>query len=325
MSRNYQEKTVKTRDGFSFLIGSASLQLASCILLPTIAQIKSPALVAAGVISCVAGIIVSTLGYAGLKIARPNEAYVFTLFGTYCGTLRKPGFYWVNPFASAINPTAKSVVDRLSEGTSRPETKAETSRKNTVSLKTLTLNNDLQKINDKQGNPLIVGIVVVWRVVDTAKAVFNVGNYKEFLSIQCDSALRNIVRLYPYDAGGDIESEKTLRSSGIEIAENLREEIQSKTCAAGLEILEAKITHLSYAPEIASVMLQRQQATAIVSARQMIVDGAVGMVEMALAKLNDNDIVRLDEERKAVMVSNLLLALCANRDVQPVVNSGSLY
>ncbi len=161
--------------------------------------------------------------------------------------------------------------------------------------------------------------------MNTARAVFNVDNYTEYLSIQCDSALRNIVRLYPYDTSGDDNNEKTLRGSSMEIAEKLKEEIQEKVTIAGLEILEARITHLAYAPEIASAMLQRQQASAIIDARQMIVEGAVGMVEMALNKLSENGIVQLDEERKAAMVSNLLVVLCGNRDAQPVVNSGSLY
>ena len=188
----------------------------------------------------------------------------------------------------------------------------------------MTLSNDKQKVNDALGNPIIIGIVVVWKVVNTAKAVFNVDNFVEYLSIQCDSALRNIVRLYPYDAT-DEEGEKSLRGSSQEIAERLKEEIQRKVDLAGLEILEARITHLSYAPEIAAAMLQRQQATAIIAARQMIVEGAVGMVEMALEKLSDKNIVNLDEERKAAMVSNLLVVLCGNKDAQPVVNSGSIY
>ena len=178
------------------------------------------------------------------------------------------------------------------------------------------------------GNPIIIGIVVIWKVVNTAKAVFNVDNFTEYLSIQCDSALRNIVRLYPYDIS-DISDENnehySLRGSSQEVAEKLRQEIQSKVELAGLEIMEARITHLSYAPEIAAAMLQRQQASAIIDARQMIVEGAVSMVEMALVKLGENEIVQLDEERKAAMVSNLLVILCGNRDAQPVVNSGSLY
>jgi len=181
------------------------------------------------------------------------------------------------------------------------------------------------KRNDQLGNPVIIGVAVIWRVVNTAKAVFNVDNYKEFLSIQCDAALRNIVRLYPYDTSLEDENEKSLRGSSNEVAERIKEELQSKVDIAGLEIIETRITYLAYAPEIASAMLQRQQATAIIDARQKIVEGAVGMVEMALAKLSENDIVNLDEERKAAMVSNLLVVLCGNKDAQPVVNSGSLY
>jgi len=188
----------------------------------------------------------------------------------------------------------------------------------------MTLNNDKQKINDQLGNPIIIGIVVIWRVINTAKAVFNVDNYKEFLSIQCDSALRNIIRLYPYDNPGK-DNEESLRGSSLEVAEKLRNEIQSKVDVAGLEIIEARITHLSYSEEIAAAMLQRQQASAIIDARKLIVEGAVGMVEMALARLSEHETVHLDEERKASMVSNLLVVLCGNRDAQPVVNSGSLY
>ena len=196
-----------------------------------------------------------------------------------------------------------------------------------ISLKAMTLNNEKQKINDKLGNPIIIGIVVIWRVTNTAKAVFNVDNYKEFLSIQCDSALRNVVRLYPYDISedGDGVEEKSLRGSSQEIADILKEEIQKKVEIAGLEISEARITHLAYAPEIAAAMLQRQQASAIIDARKLIVECAVGMVEMALNKLGENDIVTLDEERKAAMVSNLLVVLCGNKDAQPIVNSGSIY
>ncbi|NLB29172.1 MAG: SPFH domain-containing protein [Clostridiales bacterium] len=270
--------------------------------------------------------------FAGLKILKPNEAIVLTLFGKYYGTLRGEGFYFVNPFVTAINPgsgalssgtvIATDSVQRGGGGSEKSASVPSQSRK--ISLKAMTLNNSKQKINDQLGNPIEIGIVVIWRVVNTAMAVFNVDNYKEFLSIQCDSALRNIVRLYPYDVSGD-DNEKTLRGSSQEIADKLRDEIQDKTKIAGLEITEARITHLAYAPEIAAVMLQRQQASAIIDARQMIVEGAVGMVEMALNKLSENQVVQLDEERKAAMVSNLLVVLCGNRDTQPVVNSGSLY
>jgi regulator of protease activity HflC (stomatin/prohibitin superfamily) len=273
-------------------------------------------------------LIVGWIPFLGLKILRPNEAYVFTLFGKYYGTLKGPGFYFVNPFVSAINPagTKENVTGaEIAVGESKISM-GELSTKKHISLKALTLNNEKQKINDKLGNPIEIGMVVIWRVINTASAVFNVDNYAEFLSIQCDSALRNIVRLYPYDISDDADmGEKSLRGSSVEIASKLQEEIQAKVEIAGLEIVEAKITSLAYAPEIAAAMLQRQQASAVVDAKQLIVDAAVGMVESALNKLAESEIVHLDEERKAAMVSNLLVVLCGSRDAQPVVNSGSLY
>ncbi|MHC1719734.1 MAG: SPFH domain-containing protein [Clostridiaceae bacterium] len=278
--------------------------------------------------------LVGPIMFAGLKILKPNEALVLTLFGNYYGTLRKEGFFFVNPFVTAVNPGTTSLTAAAGAGISL-EQAAGAGRGKTnlsaihipskkISLKTTTLNNDKQKINDQLGNPIIIGIVVIWKVVNTAKAVFSVDNYMEYLSIQCDSALRNIVRLYPYDVADD-DNEKSLRGSSQEVAEMLKAEIQSKVDMAGLEIVEARITHLAYAPEIAAAMLQRQQASAIIDARQMIVEGAVGMVEMALKKLSEREVVELDEERKAAMVSNLLVVLCANKDTQPIVNSGSIY
>ena len=196
----------------------------------------------------------------------------------------------------------------------------------------MTLNNNRQKVNDCLGNPVEIGIAVIWSVKDTAKAVFAVDNYKEFLSLQCDAALRNIVRIYPYDVAQNVDTtgdgepdEGSLRGSSEVVAKRIKEEIQSRVYEAGIEIIEARITYLAYAPEIAAAMLQRQQASAIIDARKMIVDGAVGMVEMALVKMNEGGIVNLDEERKAAMVSNLLVVLCGNKDAQPIVNSGSLY
>ena len=279
--------------------------------------------------------------FCGLKVLKPQEALVLTLFGKYKGTLREAGFYFVNPFCSAINPAASTKLAQSGEiSQSAVPTKynangtvvtAEAYTKR-ISLKAMTLNNGRQKINDCLGNPVDIGIAVIWRVVDTAKAVFNVDNYKEYLSLQCDSALRNIVRIYPYDVALNVDTtgdghadEGSLRGSAEVVAERIKDEIQSKVNDAGLEILDARITYLAYAPEIASVMLQRQQASAIIDARKMIVDGEVGMVEMALERLNENQTVVLDEERKAAMVSNLLVVLCGNHDAQPVVNSGSLY
>ena len=271
----------------------------------------------------------------GLKILKPQEALVLTLFGKYVGTLKGEGFYYVNPFCSGVNPAAQTKLNQSGDvdGGAKGKEKAEAQEGGKkISLKIMTLNNNRQKINDCLGNPVEIGIAVMWRVVDTAKAVFDVDNYKEYLSLQCDSALRNIVRIYPYDVapnvdttGDGVADEGSLRGSSEVVAQRIKDEIQSKVAEAGLEIIEARITYLAYAPEIAAVMLQRQQASAIIDARKMIVDGAVGMVEMALERLNEKQVVNLDEERKAAMVSNLLVVLCGNRDAQPVVNSGSLY
>ena len=276
----------------------------------------------------------------GFKVLKPQEALVLTLFGKYYGTLKGDGFFWVNPFCSSVNPAAKTKLNQSGDVTTQitPAERQAANQKNAaaitnrISLKIMTLSNNRQKINDCLGNPVEIGIAVTWRVVDTAKAVFNVDNYKEYLSLQCDSALRNIVRLYPYDVapnvdttGDGIADEGSLRGSSEVVALRIRDESQSKVNEAGLEIVEARITYLAYAPEIAAVMLQRQQASAIIDARKMIVDGAVGMVEMALERLAEKGTVNLDEERKAQMVSNLLVVLCGNHDAPPVVNSGSLY
>ena len=290
------------------------------------------------VVILVVSIVWASLGWiflCGLKVLKPQEALVLTLFGKYIGTLKGEGFYYVNPFCSGVNPAAQTRLNQSGDvdGGSKAEKKAEAqSAGKKISLKIMTLNNNRQKINDCLGNPVEIGIAVMWRVVDTAKAVFDVDNYKEYLSLQCDSALRNIVRIYPYDVapnvdttGDGIADEGSLRGSSEVVASRIKDEIQSKVAQAGLEIIEARITYLAYAPEIAAVMLQRQQASAIIDARKMIVDGAVGMVEMALERLSEKQVVELDEERKAAMVSNLLVVLCGNRDAQPVVNSGSLY
>ena len=275
----------------------------------------------------------------GLKVLRPQEALVLTLFGKYIGTLKGEGFYFVNPFCVGVNPAAKTKLKQSGDvdggsklhAAKNGELELNVPSKK-ISLKIMTLNNNRQKINDCLGNPIEIGIAVMWRVTDTARAVFNVDNYKEYLSLQCDSALRNIVRIYPYDVapnvdttGDGVADEGSLRGSSEVVAERIRGEIQQRVEDAGLEIIEARITYLAYAPEIAAAMLQRQQASAIIDARKMIVDGAVGMVELALERLNQGGMVELDEERKAAMVSNLLVVLCGNRDAQPVVNSGSLY
>lgn len=296
---------------------------------------KNPALLIVSIIFlCVTWIL-----WPGLKVIKPQEALVLTLFGKYIGTLKEPGFYFVNPFCSSVNPAARTRLNQSGDVRERSDAAAAATGVTAgapatmkISLKIMTLNNNRQKINDCLGNPVEIGIAVTWRIIDTAKAVFNVDNYKEFLSLQCDSALRNVVRIYPYDVapnvdttGDGVADEGSLRGSSETVAERIKQEIQKRVDEAGIEIVEARITYLAYAPEIAAVMLQRQQASAIIDARKMIVDGAVGMVEMALERLNEKDIVTLDEERKAAMVSNLLVVLCGNHDAQPVVNSGSLY
>ena len=289
-----------------------------------------------GVILLVLGIVYGIVGIfllCGLKVLKPEEALVLTLFGDYIGTLKGEGFYWVNPFCTSVNPAAGTVLSQSGDVQKMPVVQASREQDGKkISLKIMTLNNSRQKINDCLGNPVEIGIAVIWRVTDTAKAVFNVDNYKEYLSLQCDSALRNVVRIYPYDVapnvdttGDGIADEGSLRGSSEVVAKRIQDEIQKNVTEAGIEIIEARITYLAYAPEIAAVMLQRQQASAIIDARKMIVDGAVGMVEMALERLNENKVVELDDERKAAMVSNLLVVLCGNRDAQPIVNSGSLY
>ena len=293
-----------------------------------------------GTLAIISGIVmcVAWIPLIGLKVLRPQEALVLTLFGKYVGTIKGEGFYAVNPFCIAVNPAAKTKLNQSGDVASKPESvltpngiSMEVIDKR-MSLKIMTLNNNRQKINDCLGNPVEIGIAVMWKIVDTAKAAFNVDNYKEYLSLQCDSALRNVVRIYPYDVapgidttGDGIADEGSLRGSSDVVASRIRDEIQSRVDEAGIEIIEARITYLAYAPEIAAVMLQRQQASAIIDARKMIVDGAVGMVEMALERLNENSLVQLDEERKAAMVSNLLVVLCGNHDAQPIVNTGSLY
>ena len=291
-----------------------------------------------GIVLFIVGIVWLVIGWiplVGLRILKPQEALVLTLFGKYVGTIKGEGFYAVNPFCSSVNPAAKTKLNQSGDvNTVESVLPAAnmTSVNNKLSLKIMTLSNNRQKINDCLGNPVEIGIAVTWRIVDTAKAVFNVDNYKEYLSLQCDTSLRNIVRLYPYDVapgidttGDGVADDGSLRGSSEIVAARIKDEIQQRVTEAGIEIIEARITYLAYATEIAAVMLQRQQASAIIDARKMIVDGAVGMVEMALERLSQNETVVLDEERKAAMVSNLLVVLCGNKDAQPIVNSGSLY
>lgn len=324
------------KNGMKTLLGCIAAELI-CVALIVVGAVNSIDWLAivGGVIACVVWIPL-----CGLRVLKPQEALVLTLFGKYIGTIKGEGFYAVNPFCSSVNPAAATKLSQSGDVT-RPTPGLNVSDDGNISLelvnkkislKIMTLNNARQKINDCLGNPVEIGIAVMWKVVDTAKAVFNVDNYKEYLSLQCDSALRNVVRIYPYDVAPGIDTtgdgqadDGSLRGSSEVVANRIRDEIQARVEDAGLEIIEARITYLAYAPEIAAVMLQRQQASAIIDARKMIVDGAVGMVEMALERLAQNDTVKLDEERKAAMVSNLLVVLCGNKDAQPIVNSGSLY
>ena len=343
-----EEKILNTRkNGMAVLlltllgyVASIALFVCSVMLLEADRMLPGILLLILAIAYWIAGIFL----FCGLKVLKPQEALVLTLFGDYIGTLKGQGFYWVNPFCTAVNPAAgtklsqsgdvnggeNSMAALLKAGNGSAQTAESASKK--ISLKMMTLNNSRQKINDCLGNPVEIGIAVIWRVTDTAKAVFNVDNYKEYLSLQCDSALRNVVRVYPYDVapnvdttGDGVADEGSLRGSSEVVAARIRDEIQKNVEQAGIEVVEARITYLAYAPEIAAVMLQRQQASAVIDARKMIVDGAVGMVEMALDRLNENKVVELDDERKAAMVSNLLVVLCGNRDAQPIVNSGSLY
>lgn len=343
-NRNTEEIILQNKkNGMPVLIGSIVLYIVAIAAIGFggwMGGVGGTLLIIVGALYCCVG----WLAWPGLKVLKPQEALVLTLFGKYIGTLKGEGFYFVNPFCSAVNPAAGTKPSTGSTNSISANLKAmaaagvpgaaerEQTERKKLSLKVMTLDNNKQKINDCLGNPVEIGIVVIWRIVNTAKAVFNVDNYVEFLSIQTDSALRNIVRMYPYDVapnvdttGDGVADEGSLRGSSEVVAERIRQEIQQKVDPAGLEILEARITYLAYAPEIAAVMLQRQQASAIIDARKMIVDGAVGMVEMALERLSEKNVVDLDEERKAAMVSNLLVVLCGSKDAQPIVNSGSLY
>lgn len=331
----YEEKVLRAGSGMAVLVLNIVLMLAAVAGIVFSAIRLSNDGASAGMIALLVVCIFywclpCWLLFAGIKVLGPNEALVLTLFGKYIGTLKGEGIFFVNPFCNSVNPAAQTASEvaltKLSkeENTSSGKIVKAASMSKKLSLKTMTLNNDKQKINDLLGNPIVIGIAVIWHIEDTAKAVFAVDNYQEFLSIQSDAALRNTVRLYPYDVseGGD---EKSLRGSAQEIAGVLAKEIQKRVECAGLKIEEARITTLDYAPEIAAAMLQRQQASAVVDARKMIVEGAVGMVEMALDELSRKQVVDLDDERKAQMVSNLMVVLCAGKDAQPVVNSGSIY
>ena len=328
-----EEKLLKPRAGIPVLVCDLVLLAASIFAL--IAGFGGGWLGAVLLILGAAAFIAVFIVLAGLKAVRPNEALVLTLFGNYYGTIKEPGYYFVNPFCSSVSPAydkaAAEKAKREKEAGGNPSSTTQiSSTRNRVSLKTMTLDNGRQKVNDVIGNPIIIGAVVIWHVENPTKAVFNVEDYPSFLSTQTDSTIRNIARLYPYDVfdegeESDTATEKTLRGSSQEIAENMKLELQKRVSDAGIVVEEVRITHLAYAEEIAAAMLQRQQAAAVIAARQKIVDGAVGMVKMAVNRLGEDDVVILDDERKAAMVSNLLVVLCGGHDAQPVVNTGSIY
>lgn len=313
--QNIQEKTLKATSGWvmlfvvimGFIAAIALMVLGFALAFDDTGEVLTkPALLLISLAGLIVGIVCGVC-CKGFKIIAPNEAMVLTLFGKYHGTLQQDGFFFINPFCTPVNPA-------MTGGTFSKK----------ISLKAMTLNNDKQKVNDEEGNPIEISVVVIWRISCAAKAVFAVQNYMTFISTQCDSAIRQVARKYPYDVS-DSGDEKSLRGSSVEVAEELKKELQGRCEMAGIDIMDVRINNLAYAPEIAAAMLQRQQAGAIIAARQKIVDGAVSMVEMALKKLSENQIVELDDERKAAMVSNLLVVLCGNRDAQPIVNSGSIY
>ena len=310
MEKQFTEKNVREKNGWLMFAVFLLLTVVSIVLIVIGLMLADKYANDAFVAVTFAGVVllvVAVVMIGGFKLLQPDEAYVLTLFGKYYGTLKREGFFWVNPFCSSVNPA------RGMAGITKK-----------LSLKAMTLNNDKQKVNDEEGNPIEISVVVIWRITNTACAVFNVDNYMAYLSTQCDAAIRQVARQYPYDVSSNGD-EKSLRGSAQEVANILKEELQARVDMAGLEVLEARISHLAYAPEIAAAMLQRQQASAIIAARQKIVEGAVSMVQMALNRLSEEQIVELDDERKAQMVSNLLVVLCGNRDAQPVVNSGSIY
>lgn len=331
------EKLIKPANGVRVLILDLIMLVASVPVLIFGAIAAMALSVLLGVVLIVLGVVMFVASFillAGLKTVRPNEALVLTLFGQYYGTVKEPGYYFVNPFCASISPAynkaaaEKAKKEKEAGGNPSSTTEIITTRAR-VSLKTMTLDNGRQKVNDVLGNPIIIGAVVIWHVANPTAAVSNVEDYPSFLSTQTDSTIRNIARLYPYDVFDEEEQdtagEKTLRGSSQEIADSMRTELQKRVADAGIIVEEVRITHLAYAEEIAAAMLQRQQAAAVIAARQKIVDGAVGMVKMAIEKLDEDEVVVLDDERKAAMVSNLLVVLCGNHDTQPVVNTGSIY
>ncbi len=305
-----QQKLITNKNGAVMLIVGLALLL---IGIATIIFIV-------GAIPLIAGIFV----LSGCKSVGPNESAVFTLLGEYYGTINEPGYYWINPISSAVmDPAQQKTVSTSADGETST-TSFSGLKPHRVSMKVRTLNNELQKVNDLLGNPVIVGTVVVWRVVNPTKSVFNVDNYAEYLNSQSDTIVRNTIRAYPYENlenDGIEDSEYTLIGSSQMIADQLQASLQERSTLAGIEIIDVKITHISYADEISAAMLQRQQASAIVSARSKIVQGAVGIVEEAITELEERKVVELNVDQRANLVNNLLVVLTSNSDTSPVINT----
>jgi regulator of protease activity HflC (stomatin/prohibitin superfamily) len=277
-------------------------------------------------LGCLVVLGLGVFGFVGFFSLQPNEARVLTLFGAYKGTVRASGFWWGNPlYGGGWQGFSGSGVlrSKLSACSATGQAAGQSMGRMKVSLRARTLNGERLKVNDKRGNPIEIAAVVVWRIDDTAQAFFDVDDYENYVPIQSESALRHIANMYSYDDGEGVET--TLRNNPDEVSEALRAELQARLAKAGVVVDEARLTHLAYAPEIAQVMLRRQQAEAVIAARQKIVQGAVGMVEMALTELSARGFVSLDDERKAAMVSNLMVVLCSESEVHPVVNTGTLY
>jgi regulator of protease activity HflC (stomatin/prohibitin superfamily) len=276
----------------------------------------------------VASVVIFLIGVilaCGFFTLQPNEARVMVLFGSYKGTIKDTGFYWANPFYSRALQSEVNLTSSKKKSDDDDDITTKTVKAK-VSLRQRTLNGPKLKVNDKNGNPIEIANVIVWRVVNTAKAVFDVDNYEQYVSTQSETALRHVASLYAYDNNEDDNAEQiTLRSNIIEVSQALRKELSERLAPAGIAVEDARLTHLAYAPEIAQVMLRRQQAEAIISARTKIVQGAVSMVDMAIKELDKDTDITLDDERKATMVSNLMVVLCADNDAQPVINTGSLY
>lgn len=332
--KNAEEKRLKTKNGFGILFLLLLVFLlagAGCVFGGI--SIDKGSIVLGGVLLGLSSLVlvVDLVCVPGLKIIKPNEALVLSLFGKYYGTIYESGFHYVNPFCTAIYPKKRDddAAAKVADSKKNGQDLMAVSIQKKISTKLSTFVNGAQKVNDKLGNPIEVGAIVIWKVVNATKAVINIDNYIEYLSNQTDSIIRNVARLYPYDDMDDSEDndaeELTLRGSSSLIAEQMKKELADKVEEAGIEIVDVRINQIAYAPEIAAAMLQRQQAVAIIAARRKIVEGAVSMVEMALDQLKANSVVDLDEERKAQMVSNLLVVLCGNKEANPVLNAGSIY